>query len=266
LSVLALIAGCGEVSVCQGARPDLSECKVGYFFADCGGGAEPALACREGPAPLGPDCLWFSGGCVAQGFVASNCDSESVCCHDGWPFADDEFDKRLRLDLHGLGTQPWDESTAAVMAVSVDAALTAEEIELACEGSPPACGEPCGRPELSAEFTQLQDTLFVRLSYRDIPCGKDGQSAAWFPVIEIIPDVDGAMRARLCSYAPNVFTGGCDGTTRNASHAPTCATTGSVRINRWPANADETAGVVLEFDAVFASGYHLQGTLVPDGT
>src|SRR5262245_49981161 len=124
LSLASLVA-CGG-----GERPGLEECFVGEFFADCGGTeSEPVLACDHD----GYDCRWFAGGRIAEGYVASDCPSDGVCCHDSWPFAD-WWPIALSVRLYGLGVYPWSRARDLSVAVVVDPEIVAGEPVFTCAG------------------------------------------------------------------------------------------------------------------------------------
>jgi hypothetical protein len=84
----------GAASQCPGSvRPSLSECVAGSTYAECEGSGEPRFACSA------HRCLWFSNGCIAEGFVPSECPPSDPCCvaapgghwiSQAWPFSTDQ--------------------------------------------------------------------------------------------------------------------------------------------------------------------------------
>jgi hypothetical protein len=90
---------------CPAGAPDLSACSVHHRFADCGGAGEPRLGCSETQG-----CLWFSEGCVAAGFTASDCPADNICCHSNWPYDDSDMTVSSPYSLfYGWGLGPWDD-------------------------------------------------------------------------------------------------------------------------------------------------------------
>ena len=65
---------------CDGARPALADCVHGGAWAECGGTTGgPIFACAG-------RCFWFEHGCVAEGFTATVCPADDLCCIDGYPY------------------------------------------------------------------------------------------------------------------------------------------------------------------------------------
>jgi hypothetical protein len=235
------------------ARRALDDCFVGYFFADCGGEGPPRLACRERGG-----CYWFSGSCLALGFVASECPAEDVCCYsdpDGnypWPYPDLRFDDPfLRDKFYGLGHEAWDRTTDANLSTSIDTNLSISTTSVICTGPPPEFPEsgfdPCVETHDYAGI--VGDTvLLVGIS---IPW-----FAGWYPQIEIIPD-GGAMRASVCARQFTDFLyQSCP------DHERVCASSGSIVLSDWPTSAGNPIGLMARVDATFASGFRYQADIV----
>lgn len=117
---------------CGGARPTLDACTRGVFDADCGGTGSPVLACSDTSAR----CMWFAHGCVAQGFVASDCAAGNICCHgsgaDAWAFASDwapsgtaVYAAQTVEDVRLLGGAVVTRTTPAPITVTIDPSVTA---------------------------------------------------------------------------------------------------------------------------------------------
>ncbi|HKU38636.1 MAG TPA: hypothetical protein VJR89_10830, partial [Polyangiales bacterium] len=104
---------------CVGPRPAVDDCRLGFFFADCGGDGPPVLACR-----LNNDCRWFVHGCVAEDYETSSCSPERACCipndkrgpAGSWPFAETSFmterpfSDQLARNLSAWGSRAWNVS------------------------------------------------------------------------------------------------------------------------------------------------------------
>ena len=248
---MLLAAGCGDAAAritCPGERPPIESCFQGVFFAECGGDGEPLLGCTE------DDCRWFADGCVAAGYEASNCPADDICCHDDWPFEDDGFypSSPLNGSLFWYGSAPRDRTTEVVVPVTVDAALKGET-SVSCDGPPPRDGTPCEWPRMGAGMYLTQDTLAGVL-------WNEGWFGGWQPSIEIIPQPDGPLAARVCAEP---FT---DFLPQSCGLPIVCASSGTARLNRWPSGPEDLAGVVIEFDVTFPNGFHLVVTLAPTET
>jgi hypothetical protein len=227
---------------CGGARPDVSSCFRGNFFADCGGDAGPVLACAD------EDCRWFTGGCVAAGYQPSPCPASGVCCQNDWPFAvvDDHLDV-LFPALTAFGTAAWDRARAMTMAVVVDAGLTATGTSLTCTGTNPLPigTTPC--PTHSGYTVIARDDGLLVLT----PVASD--LFGWYPDLEV--DTQAATPvARVCTHE---FTDAYSASCHNARE-PRCASGGTITLSRLPAPGDSLSGLVATFDG----GFGLAGTIV----
>jgi hypothetical protein len=142
---LAALAGCAPADplevACGGAQPALEDCgSLGVYSADCGGEGSSVFACTP---ELGT-CRWFAGGCVAEGYVASDCPSSDPCCHataDGpWPFADGMTEAlgaphEMAEEIAVIGGTPIDDSGPFNLTVTVDPTFSyPERPVVTCEG------------------------------------------------------------------------------------------------------------------------------------
>ncbi len=220
----------------------LGECFVGDFFAECGGAAAPRLACQD------ERCLWFTGGCVANGFVPSDCPADDVCCHAGWPYlagsAGDPGGPALHPTLFALGTAPWDRDTALRLTVTIDEAVAARPGGATCGGPDLGLGgnTPCSGAGAELAVGALPGTLIL--------AAVRGPLVGWTPWIEVIADSQGARRARGCAYA---FTDTAEASCPDRA-APVCADAGEVRLSRWPASDADLPGLVVAATLTFAGG------------
>ncbi len=132
-----LASGCGS-----DARAPLEECEHGLYWADCGGNADPVLACDRDTGA----CRWFAGGDTARNHVVSDCPVADVCCHDDWPFTD--FDPsgaalaRAAEDVTTLRHGPEVRHAATDLTVSFELD-SAEAPRIECSDPPPPI-EGCG--------------------------------------------------------------------------------------------------------------------------
>jgi hypothetical protein len=259
LAILLSIHVCGSscsvrsdseiVNHCPGAPPDIESCFVGDFFADCGGDGDATLACHDS------DCLWFSTGCVASGYEASDCDPNDICCHadpnvEGWtwPYSNSEY-WRLYFEFYGLGIVPWDRAREANLTVVVDGTLSAPITTVSCNQPAPIPGfDAC----VGGMFYQvlLRDTITIT-GYARPP-----QFYGWVPWIELIPDVDGSLTARMCAYR---FTDSLP--TNCPDKMALCAEAGSVIVNSWPTDQQQADGIAVRVDAVFPGGFRYQADI-----
>ena len=231
-----------RVEGCEGSPPDIASCERGAAWADCGGLGEPRFAC----IPDGASCFWFVGGCVAEGYVASRCEAEDICCIGDYPYGSSwrEFsleDAPVFDFLNGWGTEPWDAVRAADLEVSI-AALPAAERAITCTGDIP--GGPCGESELGV-FATYGGAIVTRV------ISTRASSGGWTLVVEVIRDpVADAWVARACRVP---FT---DGITYACSttREPTCATSGTVELAVEPSDAVDPATLRMRVAASFDDG------------
>lgn len=248
--VALLLSGCAPevVDPCgSGGAPSLEECEQRTTVsADCGGEGGPVLACsRRG------ECRWFAGACVAEGFEATPCAADDVCCLEGYPFdaswKDPTPEDSSVFDfLFGFGTSPWDVARATTLDVALDPSLAASTPTMACTEAAP--GGPCD--ELRDARRGLDGSLVVWLSG---PANLSG----WHLWLEASRDVDGALVARTCRvpFVDGVFYA-CD-----YASEPECASSGQLELSAWPEDDASLASLALHLTASFPSGGSIDLTL-----
>lgn len=183
-------------------RPPLDECAHGRYWADCGGAsnAEPVVGCD----PTTGECRWFAGGVTAFGHAVSDCPIEDVCCHrfDGgsWAFSDWTPDEEVR-ERAGRNMSffrvagPITQTTPS--GIPVDLAYDGVGVERSrfeCEGEvSPTFVSLCAFPDSPGLVNQVDrygDAVLVTLGDPLFP-------TFGLIEIEIWPDADGALRARM---------------------------------------------------------------------
>ena len=152
----------------------MTDCSRGLHHADCGGSGEPTLAC-------GPDCLWFAGGCAAEGYVPIDCPGAEPFCvttADGqWPFAQEVefpesgveypedwyFGSIFCDDLDKIGMSVVSATSGMNLVVTIDSDLVAPAVpEAQCDGL--ALGMCTADVALFVETTSFSETAV--LSFR----------------------------------------------------------------------------------------------------
>lgn len=234
---MACGGGDAPVGACPGEVPELERCYAGAYFADCGGGSPPAFACDDRG-----QCRWFVGGCVAQGYDASECGAADLCCRDGWPYDDMDFDTERDLAIAaavlGLGTSPWDRERAMVIPVTIEPGLEPAAPGFACSDVPDGAGEtPCGESQATLA---LPGTLVVTLGSVGV--------WGWQLVLEVDLAAE-SRRARACTFAYADTPRAC-----SQVEAPVCATAGTLVLNAVPMTEDELADVHGQLEAQLADG------------
>ncbi|MBP9202538.1 MAG: hypothetical protein KBG28_01050 [Kofleriaceae bacterium] len=230
----------------------IDDCYRGYYFAECAldspnAQVEPRFAC----SPDRADCAWFTG-CVATGYVASDCPAEDLCCHDNRPFVEAPIPFGVDPFITPLGTLPWTRGQHHNLAVTLGPVPV--EVPLECVGPEPITNEPsqgqtvCGM-SLPFKMTVRDTVTFVVNLTNRLP---------WMPFIEVDPV---AMTARVCAYRSfDVYDNSCP----PAWHRdPICANSGTVRLSRMPTGDADLSGLILEFQASFPGGTELHGTARP---
>lgn len=243
-----------------GSSKPAGECFWGHQFADCGGSGTARFAC---PAE-GLDCAWFTGGVVAEGYLAWPCADGRICCEEG---PDARYPHGLFTSPAAFfannGAEPWTRERALALDVSIDAPSSAE-FSVACERDGSVvdditpCREPQDGPSASLYiyhvFMQMRDTLTVSVQQQE------GLSSSGF-IVEVVPGASStATAARVClkAHADSVV-GSCDPSDYQEVE---CATEGSVHVSTMPTrNQSNLAGVVVTGDAVFPSGLEVSFTV-----
>lgn len=253
LSVFAVGCADNDNSVplhCPGARPAIEDCFTGRDFAECGGTGDPLFACGMVPpyADHPSGCRWFVAGCVAEGYVASSCAADDLCCHDDFPYTESELSQYPLLhqtvswNLYGNGTLPWNHTDHMAVTVTVDPDLPPQFDQLTCSDDGfPYGGTPCDYDRVSA---WRGDMLTITL-------GEPGLYGTFLPV-EIDYAAAGGPVARACLFR---YTD-AGGPSCSDVDPPECATSGAVVVSTID-DADTIRGTV---DLVFASGATLSGS------
>ena len=250
-----MLSACSATIVedrCNGARPVLADCVYGGAWAECGGADDgPLFACYAS----GGGCLWFEHGCLAQGFVASSCPADDLCCIENFPYPASEPPIYRSIGLAGFlsewGTQPWDRARERSGYVTV-APLAPAETAIACTGVVDAAMGPCGTLSNSgrryvngAVFTTLVRPNAIAIGF-------------WTLSIEITRDDDATLHAQVCRLQSTDYT-----SFRCWDREPACATSGALTLDAFP--ADDAAAVTtrLQLHAVFADGATIDAQLHP---
>jgi hypothetical protein len=248
LAVLLVAAACGgdigtnvdagPTDCSGGGHPPLSACFEGAWFAVCGGTGMAVIGCST------TECKWFSDGCVAAGFTASDCPADNACCHNDWPFAGARDQPGLFHRVLAFGRFPWDRARAMSVGVTVDGGHSVTATQWTCGGTPPIGGNsPCtGFPGMGA--ATKRDTLEISAPHTGV--------GGWYPWIEVDFDQGGGPVARVCLARWSDQVG-----TTCADQQPPCAESGSVTLS----DDDATGGLDVTVDVTFAGGFTLQGTV-----
>jgi hypothetical protein len=256
LAVLLLFAcsegeDSGDSRAYVGTGPELSRCFAGYAFAECGGDDPPRLACRL-PAPeegAVPVCMWFTGGRVAEGFLATGC--EDLCCRGpnpgGWPF---DYPEDGDLALHvadfffAWGLSPWDRAREVVLVPEIDGSLSPlPEPELLVLGEAFDVADGGNFPRVVVTRA-LRDTLTVVASFQN---GYGGES--W--MLEVI-ETDEGPRARVCMFlATDAHVLACDGYQGAGAR---CAHDATITLSRMPQTEQDLEGLAVHVEAQLDDG------------
>ncbi len=245
LVVVMYVAACGggTPDSCPGARPSIADCFQGAFFAECGGSGAAKFACTDS------DCKWFTGGCVAAEYTASDCPADDLCCVDNFPYGSPNA--AASRAIYGYGRGVWDRSFAMNIPVSIDATLAPSMPTVMCMGTYPANGTPCSQGSTPVKSMVATNTLQVRLE----ATGVEG----WNLGIEAIQDpISGSIKARVCELPyTDTFSPMCPATDKTV-----CAVDGAVSITRWPTTPGAPTDIGVTFDVTFgAHDLHVVGAL-----
>lgn len=236
-----------ERDPCGGPPPPLDECVRGHAWAECGAmlGDGPRLGCHAAA------CLWFAGGCIAEGFLPSLCTASDVCCIDDYPCADrggSSFQGPAQL-LEGWGDEPWDRARERTVDVTV-APLAADTRHITCAPADPTADRgPCrGMPGVQRISSGDALTLIARPS--------DVAILFWMLSVEVVRDPDGSLGARVCRVATTDVA-----SARCIDREPPCATSGTLTIDAFPGSAAEAATTGVTLSATFADGMTIDARL-----
>jgi hypothetical protein len=237
--LLAMIGGCsgaGEDSGCPAEVPALEACFRGAAFAECGGDGKPTVGCRPADVDSAGECIWFTGGYLADGFEAS-CDPTDPVCEGG-------EEHPCWVLTYERGARAWDRSREMALAVGIDPTLPAASTTVHCTTCSSACedGNNVCRDDDRASAA-LPGTLVVELD-------ASGYLFGWRAEIEA--DLD-ASAARLCRLSTTDVV--CEPPVGD----PACATTGTLSLAHRPDSEADLAGLAGAVDATFADGLHIVG-------
>lgn len=249
---------------CDAAQPTpmvpSDECYWGAQFADCGGNGTPRLACEA----VGRGCRWFTGGTVAEGYLAWPCADGRICCEDG-PDASfpDGLDLSAASFLSANGAEPWTRERALALDVNVDPEVSGE-LALRCEQGGQVVDDvrPCRPPNTGT--TETMNRYSVRATMRDTLSVSVTQTDGFVGVslfVEVVAgDAPDQLRARVCQLtSSDGIAVSCEPTDYTS---PPCATEGSVRLSAVPSRfQSDLAGVVVAGDVVFPSGLAVSFTV-----
>jgi len=220
------------VPACVG--PSLELCESTSTSADCGGDLAPVFGCDD------TRCRWFVGGCVAEGFVSSRCESGALCCERGSSGAHAVYGLQTDSSVavraaafvvdHGPTSIGLDEGFALDVTSSGDAAPV--ESSIVCDDARhhPAL---CERPGSTLVLTSSGESD-LRLLYADAP-------ATGVEIERRI--VDGVEKARVCAVSDLQSSPDCPSYLPDETH---CATSGTVAVGA----GFVVANVMLEGDSV----------------
>lgn len=239
---------------CLGPRPPIEECRVGYFYADCGGSSAPVFACHGHG-----DCRFFSRGCVAEGYVTSLCSAHELGCENGTPFPAQSWLSRAPYDtivsrhLQTWGGVPWDGERDMHVSVAVEPRLAGAWPELGCRGPDRERG-PCGAPMLEVPSAQQSSLRFAFLPPHAAP--------GWLLAVEVVDSPLGELHARVCKVeladtALESLASLASPTELRAT-PPVCAIAGDLVLSRFPVEVSRTSELSARLVADFADGLHVE--------
>lgn len=242
-----LWVGCSngiESADCPGSRPVFADCVSGPTWAECGGtGASPLFACSETGG-----CLWFTGGCVPQRWLASACPEEDACCIEGSPFTPATTSAAaVGFFTHEWGSRGWDrdrERAVEVFITPVDAA----EPSIACTGAL----EGDRRCQVASRGLELVSGEGE--SYWAIVRTTSAAILFWQLVIEVTRDDDGSLHARVCQTQTTDFGG--ERCSAGAGGGPHCAVSGTLLLDAIPSESRGAPDATTRMDlsVTFADG------------
>ncbi len=235
---------------CDGARPSITECAYGAAWAECGGTAgEPAFACYE----AGGGCLWFANGCVAQGYTASTCPADGLCCVENFPYPSSSTaiyrSIGLAMQLSEWGTLPWDRARERSIDVTL-AALPPATPTVSCTGVVNATMGPCDAEANSGRRYVQGEVFTARVRPSTIAIG------FWTLSIEVTRDADATLHAQVCRLQSTDYT-----PLHCVDSEPACAVSGTLELDAFPTDYDTAATTRLHLSATFADGATIDAQL-----
>lgn len=201
----------------------LSACDSTSTTADCGGEGPTTLGCVAAPFTTG--CRWFVGGCVADGFAASPCPAEDLCCEQGsWgqPTAYPDVDGASNYPGYAAGSFT---SSYGAEPIALDAGfgMTVSEVE------PPAATDiviTCPTPTADPFLCTSAGTLGSSGSDAGFTVFGSGLGTSGF-VIDL-RSIDGTTKARACHYLiPDSAVNACHD---DATAGANCTAEGTVEL------------------------------------
>ncbi len=239
---------------CIGPRPYVEECRLGYFFADCGGNGESVFACHG----LG-DCRWFRGGCVAEDYMTSSCSARDACCEGGFPFPKSSWLFQLpvrqlvRAHLATWGREAWDGERAMRVSVEVDPKVVPTVPRVLCQGPGMEHG-PCDASTLDLPMPLARSLRFAFVPAHGAP--------GWLLSTEVVDTRAGILEARVCKIALPEWHAQSGSTSLCPSAAPAdCAVSGTLLLSRFPIEPSRGAELSARLRADFADGLHVEAEL-----
>ena len=242
-----LCVGCSnsvESSGCPGSRPAFADCVSGPTWAECGGtGPSTLFACSETGG-----CYWFTGGCVPEGWVASSCSEEDVCCLDGSPFSSaTRSSAAVGSITHQWGARAWDRTRERAVEISI-APLEAAEPSITCTGSLDG-DRRCEIASRGLELVSGGGEVYwanVRTTSAAI--------LFWQLVVEVTRDDDGSLHARVCHTQTTDVSG--ESCAPGAGASPDCAVSGTLVLDAIPSasRGAPDATTRMDLNVTFADG------------
>lgn len=227
---------------CGGTATAFDDCVHGAAWAECGdAGGEPTFACGL------YGCFWFAG-CVADGYVASACPSDDVCCETtangrGWVGVGNP--SAVATLTVGWGLEPWDRDRDASLVVTTGAPSSGARPAIACTQSTSFRGVCTATIDYVGRLDSVDDGVWV-VRLHDNSTAIAGTEV----VLEIIPETGAATHARVCITPTTDFA---EASCQTAG-GRVCATSGTVTIASLPSTTADASSLGIDVDATMADG------------